>query len=84
MTYAFEALRAVPTWVWLAVVAVLAEVGILCAWLAEYRRARTAERALRKVEGRARLWRALAENADGAFIGKRTQIAPQYHAPREG
>ena len=76
--------QSVPLWVWLSVAAVLGETGILHAWLTEYRRARAAERALAKANGRARLWRALAENTDGAFVGKRTQLAPQYHAPRVG
>lgn len=75
-----------PLWVWLALLAVCASCGWVIAaveWRRAGRRAAWWEQAARAAQAEARGWRALA-GPDAPVLGKRTVVAPQYHAPRAG
>lgn len=84
MRMVVDVARSAPMWVWVAWATAVASVGLLVA--AVLRASARAERwrdAARKARSQARLWQIVAEGrARSVLDGKRTVVAPQYHAPR--
>lgn len=73
----------VPLWVWVAVMFAALEAATLILWSDDRKRMADARSEVRRAQANARLWRLLAEGrGSGAFNGKRTRVAPAYHAPR--
>lgn len=85
MTYAqmvLDGLGSVPGWVWLALVCVLAEAGILTFALREHARAEAWRRVAGKAVAQARFWKAIGDSRATSIHTKRTIVAPHFHAPR--
>lgn len=72
------ALSAVPTWAWVAVA--LACGALAC--LAERQRTKHWQSVARKARTDALVWEAVASGRARNAFGKKTVVAPQYHAPR--
>jgi hypothetical protein len=73
-----------PLWVWSGVAAFCAWVAMIGLWLQENRRAVRWENAAHAAQAEARGWRALAGYDEAQPFGKRTVVAPRFHAPRAG
>lgn len=72
------ALFAVPAWAWVALVLVC---GALV-WFAERQRTKHWQSVARKARTDALVWEAVASGRARNAFGKKTVVAPQYHAPR--
>lgn len=71
------ALAAAPSWLWSVAICM----GAACAWFGEYRRSRHWEAVAKRARTDALVWEAVAEGRARNAFGKRTLVAPQYHAP---
>jgi hypothetical protein len=70
------AIAAAPAWMWLGLVAFACMGAVLGAWWHEHTRALHWETVAAAAQAEARGWKSLVRAGD-----RRTQVAPQYHAP---
>jgi hypothetical protein len=72
----------VPGWVWCVAVAVAAHVASWVLALRSYRSAEHWRGVAKKARTDALVWEAVAAGRARNAFGKKTIVAPQYHAPR--